>query len=92
MKFREPTKLHRKSGVWGTRPWCGDRANKKERTSAAKAGNGSVLYGTAEAVPFQEVQETEFSRRLFSPCNSCPVPNSPQPGEPERVFDLGSAL
>src|SRR5580658_10494511 len=35
MKFREPTKLHRKSGVWGTRPWCGDRANKKERTSAA---------------------------------------------------------
>jgi hypothetical protein len=21
MKFREPTKLHRKSGVWGTRHW-----------------------------------------------------------------------
>ncbi len=36
----------------------------KERTSAAKAGDGSVIYGTAEAVPFQE---TEFSRRLFSP-------------------------
>jgi len=56
----------------------------------AKAGDGSVVYGTAEAVPFQE--ETEFSRRLFSPCNSCPVANTPQPGEPESVFDLGSAL
>jgi hypothetical protein len=23
MKFREPTKLHRKSGMWGTRRICG---------------------------------------------------------------------
>jgi hypothetical protein len=25
-KFREPTKLHRKSGVWGTWRWLRDRA------------------------------------------------------------------
>ena len=61
----------------------------KERTSAAKAGDGSVIYGTAEAVPFQE---TEFSRRLFSPATFAPVANSPQPGEPESVFALASAL
>jgi hypothetical protein len=35
----------------------------KNRTSAAKAGYGSVAYGTAEAVPFQE----EFFRSLFRP-------------------------
>jgi hypothetical protein len=33
----------------------------KKRTSAAKAGYGSVIYGTAEAVPFLKA---EFSRRL----------------------------
>ena len=32
--------------------------------SAAKAGYGGVIYGTAEAVPFPG--ETEFSRRLCS--------------------------
>jgi hypothetical protein len=31
MKFREPTKLHRKSGMWGTRHWCGDGAQKRYR-------------------------------------------------------------
>jgi hypothetical protein len=34
----------------------------KKRTSAAKAGYGSGIYGTAEAVPFQ----TKLSRRLLS--------------------------
>jgi hypothetical protein len=29
MKFREPTKLHRKSGVWGTRLCGGDSAQKR---------------------------------------------------------------
>ena len=24
MKFAEPTKFHRKSGMWGTRPWSGN--------------------------------------------------------------------
>jgi hypothetical protein len=33
----------------------------EKRTSAAKAGYGSIFYGTAEAVPFLK---TEFSRRL----------------------------
>jgi hypothetical protein len=25
MKFEEPTKLHRKSGIWGTRAWLPGR-------------------------------------------------------------------
>jgi hypothetical protein len=36
-------------------------SGQKKRTSAAKAGYGRVVYGTAEAVPFLK---TEFSRRL----------------------------
>jgi len=28
MKFREPTKLHRKSEVWGTRLLCGESAKR----------------------------------------------------------------
>jgi hypothetical protein len=36
----------------------------KKRTSAAKAGYGSLICGTAEAVPFQEIH---FSRLLLKP-------------------------
>jgi hypothetical protein len=36
----------------------------KKRTSAAKAGYGSVIYGTAEAVPFQD---RVFTQTLLAP-------------------------
>jgi hypothetical protein len=56
----------------------------ENRTSAAKADYGSVIYGTAELVPFLDPVLTqtltpwctvflpvpEFSRGLFSPCHS----------------------
>jgi hypothetical protein len=38
----------------------------EKRTSAAKAGPGSVIYGTAEAVPFQE---TQFLTQIPRPRN-----------------------
>jgi hypothetical protein len=40
----------------------------EKRTLAAKAGFGSVSYGTAQAVPFLK---TEFSRRLLSALVVC---------------------
>jgi hypothetical protein len=37
----------------------------EKRTSAAKAGDGSVIYGTAEAVPFQNRVLTQAKARTI---------------------------